>query len=199
MGMCSTSICGKTTSQLRSVPVTPQRFEPENCGKHWTSLTPEFFFFLVRFFFFGRDENERSVRALRGTSLSLVLGLKPQAPQSNITWPHCSERHTADPVPASLRDQVPCRLCGTMWRTISMAPPEKWRKRPRMSWPACVSNVVPKLTRLGVSCTVGHRVRGQWLSDHVHRFFAPTSARLDGEDHQSAPLGCGQLWGKLLP
>ena len=32
------------------------------------------------------------------------------------------------------------------------------------------------------------------LSDRVHRFFVPSSARLDGEDHQSAPLGCGQLW-----
>ena len=105
------------------------------------------------FFFF-----EQSVRALRGTSLSPVLGLKPQAP--HVT-PHCSERPTADPVPTSLRDQVPCRLCGTMWRTTSMALPEKWRKGPRMSWPACVSSVVPKPTRLGVSCTVGHRVRGR--------------------------------------
>ena len=30
------------------------------------------------------------------------------------------------------------------------------------------------------------------LSDRVHRFLSST--HLDGEDHQSAPLGCGQLW-----
>ena len=58
-------------------------------------------FFLFSFSFFllgrGRDEIEQSVRALCGTSLSPVLGLKPQAKKHNAA--HCSERPTADPVP----------------------------------------------------------------------------------------------------
>ena len=32
------------------------------------------------------------------------------------------------------------------------------------------------------------------LSNRVHCFLAPSTARLDGEDDQSASLRCGQLW-----
>ena len=51
-----------------------------------------------------------------------------------------------------------------------------------------------------VSCTVKHPVHGRWRADkHVHCFLDPSTARLNGEDDQSASLRYGQLWvGCLL-
>ena len=66
---------------------TPAAPPDHRRGSHTTAQ--ELFFF---FFFFGAKENEQSVRALRGTSLTPVLGLKPQAPQRKTTWPQETHR-----------------------------------------------------------------------------------------------------------
>ena len=109
-----------------------------------------------------------------------MLGLKPQ---SSTTRPLTTRRPTADPVVCETRCDAACVApCGA---------PLGWLHQ-RSGESACPASF-PRDLVCHVLWDIACAGTGE-LWDRVHPFLAPSSARLDGDDDQSAPLGCDQLW-----